>query len=116
MKIINERSSFDYPVRWLDEEGKPFAPSTVHWRVWCETSEKAVSGWAAATTVTETDELGQVTGYRSDITVTSPLNVLQSSDNDKEFKRLVVVANKDANDELPEGFPYIVRKVPGLSD
>ena len=115
MKTINELSSFDYPVRFYDEEDQPFSPTTVHWRVYCETTDTVVQDWTAATSVAETDEVGNVTAYRADITVTGPMNALQKPNNAKELRHLLVVSNKDEDDELSQDFPYTVRKVPGRS-
>jgi hypothetical protein len=84
----------------FEDEGDPSAPSTVHYKLACLTSETTLIDWTLANVLSETDDLGNITRYYVTINIPGSANAIQKTQNKRELKQLIVAANKDAANEF----------------
>lgn len=112
MKILSERSYARFTARFYDD-GVPLMPTTVHWRLDCETTGNAVQDWVAVTPAEEVDELGVVVAVKAVVEVGAALNVMQSDRNRRERKHLLIVANKDQANEFSQVYEYEILNTMG---
>lgn len=114
MDVINERSGIEVRAFFADAYDVPTVPSTVHWRLDCETTSKEIQGFVEVTPTTITDASGISEVYVS-ITVPGSLNAIQDNRNWRELKTVLIVANKDQDGEYSEPYQYYVKNLRGRS-
>ena len=105
MRIFNERSGFEIRASFKAESGLPALPSSVHWRLWCEDADEAVTDWAQASVDTLQDEDG-VTGYKSSIEVPGSALVLRDQSKRRETWEVQIAAGRDTDRETTERVPF----------
>lgn len=114
MDVYNERTGFELVARPTDTGDNPTVPSTLHWRLDCETTGKELQGWTEVTPTSVLSESGLVDVYAT-IEVPASLNVIQDSRNWKERKTLLVSAAKDQSGEYNEVYQYDIKNLRGRS-
>lgn len=114
MDVFNEKSGVEFTAHFSDTLNTPTIPSTVHWRLDCETNGTVIRDWTEVTPTVVTDESG-ITDVTADIAVPGSLNAIQSSKNARELKTLLVVAAKDTDSEFSQTYQYYVKNLRGRS-
>lgn len=112
MFTVNEKSGFEFTASFTDADGNPTPPTTAHWRVYCTSTDKALTDWAEQPVVSATGIDG-ITTYTITVPVPGYVNALQNSRNTRETKNLLVVADKDLSTEWSQELSYIVNAVKG---
>jgi hypothetical protein len=111
MKSIWQGTGLEAQAFFEDEGSKePVLPSTAHWRLYCETTQQALSDFTASTVTQVQDSFGNVSAHTITIDVPGTLNAIQNTRNATEVKALTVVADKDTAREYSEVFRYVVRR------
>lgn len=101
----NERSGVEFTAVFEDEQGTPALPASVHWRLTCETTGRVMQDW------TEAAAVNGGTSVTADIELSGPVLTLCESQNQRELKSLLIVADKDGEREYSEEYQFYVRKV-----
>jgi hypothetical protein len=104
MDRINENSKHSVTVKFRDEDGRPYVPDTIHYRIDCETTKQAVLG------VTEFTPAGSSVT----ISVTPTQNSILKDGNKRELKTLTVYADYDTDDQVTEIVQWYVRNLRGV--
>lgn len=102
----NERSGVEFTAAFEDVQGTPVIPATAHWRLSCETTGRVMQDWTAVTPNLVTGAVVQ-----ADIVVSGVLMTLCESQNQRELKSLLIVADKDGEREYSEEYQFYVRRV-----
>lgn len=110
-RIFNERSGLEVTAHFANANGVPVIPTTVHWNLHCDTTEKVLQADTAIDPVLISDESGIVDCYVT-INVPGSLNVMQGG-GQRELKTLLVIADKDQSSEYSQEFTYYVRNIRG---
>jgi hypothetical protein len=92
----------------FEDEGEPTAPATVHYKLACLTTETTLIDWTLANVLSETDDFGNITRYYVTINIPGSANAIQKSANKREQKQLIIVANKDEDNEFNLATQYYV--------
>jgi len=102
--IVPELSSCQVPVSFLDEDGNPYTPSSVDYRLDCQTTGKNILAWTSAAPAANII-----------ITITPQQNAIINENNAFETKFLTVRADSGLPSQLFGG-PYIwdVQNLPGV--
>jgi hypothetical protein len=114
MDIVNEKSGIELDCSFLDSNRLGTVPATVHWNLQCETTGRELRGDTEAVFESSTDEEGNVTAT-AHIEVPGSLNTIQHNGNWRELKTLLVIANKDRDDEYSQEYQYYVKNLRGRS-
>lgn len=112
MRVYNERSGVEFQAWFESTPGVPTVPTTVHWRLHCVTSDKALQDDTEVTPEIVSDGTG-ITGVKVTIDVPGSLNAIQNDRNSRELKQLLIIADKDTDREFSETREYYVRNVKG---
>jgi hypothetical protein len=112
-KTYNERAGAEFEAAFTDADRNIVAPTTVHHKLLCLTTDETVINWTADNILTDTDDLGNITRYYVSIVIPGSANAIQKSSNRQEQKQLIVVADKDLAGEYSETYTYYVTKVRG---
>ena len=103
LPTYKERSGVELTAELTDVNGAPALPNTVHWRFTCQTNDTTLQDWTAVTPT-----LG--TSVTADIVVPGTLTGIQDRSNERELKSVLIVANKDADDEYSEEFEFYIKR------
>lgn len=114
MLAYNEKSGVEFEASFFDADGNPTPPGAVMWRLDCETSQTVLRDFTSVDWVESVGPDGQPI-YTALIEVPGSLNAIQKNGNAQELKKLLVVANKDQDDEYSEEYRYTVRNLRGRS-
>jgi hypothetical protein len=110
-EIVLERNAKTVRVKLYDEAtGAPVMPTTLEWRMKCLATRQILSDYATATVEAVYDQLGQLSGYRSNIPIPASLNAIQNSNNRQEEKAIDIVADRGLESEWSTEVDYYVRK------
>jgi hypothetical protein len=112
MLAHNEKSGIEVIADFSDATGTPTLPTTVHYRVDCETTKRPLLDWTPITVQSETTTAGEVR-YFVEIDIPGSVNAIQSNRNRREVKTVLIVANKDLDSEYSQEYQYIVKNVQG---
>lgn len=111
MRTFWENSGIEAVASFEDEVTKePRQPDTVHWKLYCETTRKALTDFTPVSVAAVTDSFGNTTAYSSEIDIPGSLNVIQNDRNATEIKALTIVADKDTPREYSDVHRYAVRR------
>lgn len=99
-----ERSRRRFAVRWKDRSNNVITPSTVHYRVDCQTTDSVVLDWTQTTASAE-------------VTITIPATILAMIDtaNAVERKTLLIVANKDTSSAFAHEVEFEIERAQGYN-
>lgn len=97
---FNEGSGAEFTASFENVDGLPSAPVSVHWRLVDDETGNVVQDW------TEVTAASNVT-----IEVSGSLVQLLDRSNTRESKTLLIVADKDLDNEYSEPYPFWVRRV-----
>ena len=114
MDVYNERNGVEFKAHFADAYDTPTIPSTVHWRLDCETTNTVLQGDTEIAAETLSDESGVVDVFAS-IEVPGALNAIQNNRNAKELKTLLVIADKGMSSEYSQTYQYYVKNLRGRS-
>lgn len=98
---MNEGSAFDATVYFRDG-ATAATPSTVHYRIDCQTTCKEVRGWTALTP-----------GEQVTVPVQASDSEIQCELNDYETKRITVAANLSQPNQVIGSIVYTVKNLKG---
>lgn len=112
MISYNEKSGIELDAAFFDAFGVPTLPSTVEYRLDCDTTRKTLLDYTTIAVVSAVDSAGTTT-YTSLIEIPGPLNAIQNNRNAQEVKKLLVVANRDQASEYSQEYTYAVRNLRG---
>jgi hypothetical protein len=104
LAIVNELSSAQLTISFLDERGNAMTPVTVDYRIDCMTTERAILPWTSAGAPSST----------MTITITSAQNAIINEANGFETKMVTVRANYGETTEFTSQYAYQVENLPGL--
>lgn len=112
MKTIWENAGLEVNASFSEDEAGdfPIQPTTVHWRLYCSTTGRALNEHTAATVTQVQDSLGETIAYTSLIEIPGSLNAIQNERNATEIKELTIVTDKDTPREYSEVYRYVVRR------
>ena len=96
---FHENSGVEFTAEPEDWQGGAALPTTLHWKLSCDTTSKVLQDWTSLTT-----------GTSVTIEIPGSLNKIQDRSNQRETKVLLVVADKDTDREYSEEFPYYVKR------
>lgn len=100
----NEGQSFTANFKFFDSAWLPSSPLTARYRIDCLTTGKAIVEWTA---VTATQEI--------DIEVAPETNVIQSSNNPRERKQMVVQSNHGTSTQSVQTSEWDVKNLQGVT-
>ena len=114
MLSYNEKSGVEVIAEFFDANGSYTLPMSVHYRVDCASTRKALLDWTQANAVTTVDLSGQPV-YSATIEIPGYVNAIQSNRNRQEVKTVLIVANKDQDAEFSQEYQYTVKNLQGRS-
>lgn len=112
MRVENERSGLEFKAYFETEPDAPAIPTSVHWKLRCETNDQTLQDWTVASPVTVTEN-GVITRVYAVIDVPGSLNAIIDRCNRREIKELQVVAGKDTDREFSETLRWYARRMDG---
>jgi hypothetical protein len=104
MDRINEDSKHNVRVTFKDEDGRPYVPTTIHYRIDCDTTKQQVLGVTEFTPV----------GSSVTIPVTPSQNAIIKDANKRELKTMKVFADYGTDDQVTEVVQWYVRNLSGV--
>jgi hypothetical protein len=105
---VLERAGLEVESHFLASTRRPALPTTVHWRLDCQTSGTVVQDWTELTPESETDAAGNYRDVWVEFSIPGSLNDIVRDRNKREQKILWIVANKDLDNEFSETQAYWV--------
>ena len=106
---IPQRSGIELNAEFQNVEGAAALPTTAHWRLTCDASGRVLQDWTTASIATETTA-GVVTRVSVTVEIPGSLTALSDPTNQRELKICTIVADKDADREYSEDFPFYVKR------
>jgi hypothetical protein len=103
--VYSELSGVPVEIAIEDDDG-PVVPATLHVRSHCETTCQDLGDWVELTPVQENDDFGNLLRVTASYLVPGSVNAIRNRNNRRELKSLLVVANKDLDNEFAKEPPY----------
>lgn len=112
MDVVNEKAGIEVDAAFFDSKRNGTIPATVHWNLHCEDTKRVLQDDTEVAFETSVDEDGNITSV-AHIEVPGSLNAIQNDRHPRERKKLLVIANKDRDDEFSQEYEYYVRNLRG---
>jgi hypothetical protein len=114
MIVYNELAGVEFTADILDEFHQPTLPTTVHYVLTCDETDKTLI--AATQVAVQEDTLADgLPRYYVSIEIPGSAHAMQRPRTLKEQKTLLVISNMNLPDEFSEAYPYYIRRVSGRS-
>ena len=112
MYVANEKDTVEVEAVFADVNRNASMPTTVHWRLDCETTGRVLRDWTTVEPVSTVNAAGEpVVSVTFDID--GSLNAIQSNRNARELKKVLIVADKDLPGTFSKEVPYYVMNLRG---
>lgn len=110
MKTVVKEHNSRTVEAWLkdDESGEPVNPTTLEWRIRCETTGQTLQDYTATTVQAIVNEFGQVIQYKAVIPIPAALNAIQDRCNRQEVKVVKICADRGLDSEWSTEVEYYV--------
>jgi hypothetical protein len=105
MKPVNEASASTFLVKFYDEDGNPFTPTSARWRLRNLTNKRLVQDW---TTITPTTT-------QASITVPASLNLILNDRNTYEEQVVSIQAEPGLDGQFSDEIRYKIKNLKGFT-
>jgi hypothetical protein len=112
MLAFNENEGVFARASFTDADGNPSLPTTVHYRLDCGTTFANLIDDTSVTPEVTVNASGQ-TEVTVEIAIPGSANEIRNNRNAREIKKLLVIANKDQDNEKSLESTYYVRNLQG---